>query len=368
MRPYRLRLLMRFLILDTCYPAFLRRHYSANAGLNRRTYWEQWGSLMDTFFGTADSYSYALAAHGHEGHEVVANCAPLQAAWEHEHGRARRVPFRLRREAIVAAQAADYRPDVVYVQNMKFFSERLLRGLKRRGAIVVGQIASEAPTAAKVRAFDLVVTSFPHFVERFRALGVSSEYLRLGFDPRVLARLQAEGTSRERHQAVFVGALNRTQHSSGNAVLERAAQRAPVDFWGYRANGWPPSSPMRTRYRGEAWGVDMFRVLYESKIALNRHIGVAEQYANNMRLYEATGVGTMLLTDEKANLGELFVPGREVVTYRDEAELVERIDHYLSHDAERQAIAAAGQARTLTEHTYVRRIEELLAILRDSKG
>ena len=85
-----------------------------------------------------------------------------------------------------------------------------------------------------------------------------------------------------------------------------------------------------------------------------------------MRLYEATGVGTMLLTDEKDNLGELFAPGRELVTYRDENELVERVNHYLQHDRERREIAAAGQARTLREHTYRHRMKELLAILRDS--
>ena len=36
----------------------------------------------------------------------------------------------------------------------------------------------------------------------------------------------------------------------------------------------------------------MYRVLRQSKIALNRHSDVAEDHANNMRLYEATGVGT----------------------------------------------------------------------------
>jgi spore maturation protein CgeB len=357
---------MRFLILDTCYPAFLQRHYADHPGLGRRPYGEQWRSLMDTFFGTADSYSYALGELGHGAHEVVANCVPLQEAWEREHGRAGRGPFRLRREAVVAAQAADYKPDVVYVQNMRFFSTRLLRRLRRFGATIVGQIASEPPAPHTLRAYDLVLTSFPHFVERFRALGVQTEYLRIGFDPRVLARLEQEEAERERHGAVFVGALNRTQHSAGNALLERAAARVPIDFWGYAAGGWPQSSPIRKRYHGEAWGIDMFRVLYESRVALNRHIGAAEEYANNMRLYEATGVGTLLLTDAKENLAELFSPGREVVTYANEDELVAQVEHYLQHDQERRTIAAAGQQRTLREHTYRSRLEEVLSFLGSS--
>lgn len=357
---------MRFLILDTCYPAFLRAHYGRTQGLEGRPYDEQWRSLMNTFFGTADSYSHALGELGHDAHEVVANCGPLQLAWAREHGLHGTGLFHTNREGIILAQARDYRPDVVYVQNLRVFSGRLLDRLRRAGATIVGQTASEAPSARRLRKFDLVLTSFPHFVEQFRKLGVASEYLRIGFDPRVLERLTLDGATREQHGAVFVGALNRRQHGSGNAMLNRAAQQTPIDFWGYGAGSWPSSSPIRQRYHGEAWGIEMFRVLYESKLALNRHIGVAGNFANNMRLYEATGVGTLLVTDEKENLADLFAPDREVVTYAGEDELVEKVAYYLEHDDERRAIARAGQERTLRDHTYRRRMEELLAILGES--
>jgi spore maturation protein CgeB len=359
---------MRFLILDTCYPAFLRAHYARDPSLSRRPYAEQWRALMDTFFGTADSYSNALAQLGHDAHELVANCAPLQDAWARERGlRSVSGPFRTRQERIVLAQAREWNPDVVYVQNLYAFSGRLLDRLRRGGARIVGQIAITPPPPRRLRAFDLVLTSFPHLVERFRAQGVDSAYLRIGFDPRVLERLERDAVKRNRHGAVFVGSLNRRQHRAGNALLEQAARRVPIDFWGLGGSGWPRSSPVRERYHGEAWGLEMFRVLYESKLALNRHIAASERFANNMRLYEATGVGTLLVTDAKVNLADLFEPGREVVTYADEDELVEQVRYYLDHDRERLAIARAGQERTLREHTYLQRMEELLAILRESR-
>ena len=82
-----------------------------------------------------------------------------------------------------------------------------------------------------------------------------------------------------------------------------------------------------------------------------------------MRLFEATGVGSLLLTDAKSNLSELFEPGLEVVTYASADELVERARHFLAHEPERQAIASAGQARTLREHGYDRRMIELANLL-----
>jgi len=347
---------MRVLIVDTMYPGFLEEHYQGHPELADESYDTQWRALMDRFFGTADAYSHFLGELGHVAHEFVVNCESLQARWTLEHG-AR--PWWRRDRDVLLAQADEFGPDVVYMQNLSALSDRVLARL-RRGRLLVGQIASGLPPDERLRRFDLLLTSFPHFVERFRALGVRSEYFRIGFDPRVPERLGATALD---EGAVFVGSLGRTQHEQGNSILEQAARRTPIAFWGRGSEDWPADSPIRTNYRGEAWGLEMLRTLARARIALNRHIDVAEGFANNMRLYEATGVGSLLLTDEGRNLSELFEPGRELVTYSGVDDLVAKIGHYLEHEDERAAIARAGQERTLREHSYAERMRELVAIL-----
>ena len=351
---------VRVLIVDTCYPAFLAAHYAARPGLDAQPYDAQWRALMDTFFGTADAYSHYLGELGHQAHEVVVDCAELQRAWAAEHDLAAASA-----ERVLLAQLEDFAPDVVYLQNLHVLSDETMTALRGSGAFVAGQIASEAPPDARLRRFDLVLTSFPHFVDRFRRAGVASEHFRIGFDPRVLERLDAREPTRD---VAFVGALNGIRHRRGNRAIAVAAKRLPLDVWGYDLRGRPPWSPLRRRYRGEAWGIDMFRVLADSRIALNRHIGVAGQYANNMRLYEATGVGSLLLTDAKANLGDLFEVGREVLAYRDADDLVAQARRHLADEDARREIAAAGQARTLRDHTYAVRMRELVAILEEHLG
>lgn len=352
---------MRILIVDTFYPAVLDAHYAQHAGLDEEPYDAQWRSLMGTFFGTADSYSFHLGRLGHAAHELIVNAGPLQAAWAREH-RVRRPWLRslLRRPdpALVLRQAEDFRPDVVYVQNLSVLSPETLRDLRSRSRLLVGQIASELPPERQLEPFDLIVTSFPHFVDRFPR-GVAGAYLRIGFEPRVLEHV----TRSEMHGAVFAGSLGRLQHDRGNTVIARAAELAPIDFWGRGYDEWPAESPILRRYHGKAWGLDMYRVLAAARISVNRHIDVAGDYANNMRLYESTGVGAMLLTDSKRNLGDLFEVGKEVVSYTDAEDLARKIDYYLEHDDERQEIAAAGQRRTLAEHTYEQRMRELVEIL-----
>jgi spore maturation protein CgeB len=92
---------------------------------------------------------------------------------------------------------------------------------------------------------------------------------------------------------------------------------------------------------------------------LNTHIDASAHSASNMRLYEATGVGSCLLTDWKNNLADLFEPGTEVVTYRSAAECIDKARYLLAHDEQRQRIAAAGQARTLRDHTVAQRVAQL---------
>jgi spore maturation protein CgeB len=97
-------------------------------------------------------------------------------------------------------------------------------------------------------------------------------------------------------------------------------------------------------------------------VTLNHH-GSIPPYANNCRLYEATGVGSFLLTDWKENLHEMFEPDKEVASYRTDEECAEKIACYLEHSEERERIAHAGQERTLREHTYGQRMAQLLDLV-----
>ena len=349
---------MRVLVVDPYYPVVLDAHYRARPALRAEPYDAQWQALMDLAFGTSDAYSFNLRKLGHDAREVVPNCLPLQRAWAKEHRpRLAALPWRVAGPAILLEQAAWFRPDVVYVQSVGAFHPFVLRLLRRRARLLAGQLASGVPEQRRVESYDVLFTSFPHFLDRF---GVPTHLLRIGFDQRVLDRLSPPA---ERHDVVFVGQLGGDEHREANSVIEAAASEVPVDVWGPGVDEWPVGSPLRGRYHGVAWGAEMYRVLAASRIALNRHLSSAEGHANNMRLFEATGVGTLLLTDVAAGLDSLFEPGREVVTYSDAADLVEKARWYLEHEPERAAVAAAGHARTLSEHTYEERMRELASVL-----
>jgi glycosyltransferase involved in cell wall biosynthesis len=372
---------VRIAIVDTYYAAFVASFYERRPELREASYEQQHAALIAESFGTSDAYSHHLRALGHDAVDLIADCTPLQHRWADERGvlrSARRaaaaVPGRagmlarrrLLRE-ITLRQIDEFRPDVVFCHNLAFFSRAELDRLRKRH-LVVGQIASPLPPDRLVGGFDLVLTSFPHFVPRIRSIGPQSEFFRLAVDPRVVERVRAAGVDPEElddrpYGVVFVGGVNPAVHAQGTRLLEELSARFPVDVWGYGADALPPGSPILERYHGEAWGLDMYKALASARVAVNRHIDAAEGHANNMRLYEATAMGAALVTDAGTGLEEILVPGRETLAYTDLDDLVAKIEHALEDDQERRRIAAAGQRRTLEEHSFARRMAELTEVL-----
>lgn len=374
---------MRILILDTYYPEPLEAVYQGNPGLERRPYAEQLRTVYDYGFGRGDSFPVNLQKLGHQADQFIINATALQRRWAEEHGvvvessglrhLARRgyqsVRWRLGfrkglnlpgwEQKVIAAQVEKFAPDVIIFTDVLPFSIAFLKKLKAKNRLLVGEIGYPIPNDFDLRAYDLILSCAPHFVDGFRRAGLKAELFRLGFDAAILNKLPG---AEPRLDTVFIGTVG-SLHRQRTTMLEELARRVPISCFGYCGDSLPADSPLRSKIQPPLWGYDMYRTLQHARIAVNMHIDIAQNSAANVRLYEATGMGTLLLTDWKSNLPELFEVGREVVAYHSVEECAEQISYYLEHEEERATIAAAGQRRTLTEHTIDRRMQELVGIL-----
>lgn len=342
--------------LNTYYGAFLQAFYQRNPGLVSAPYLQQLHALQGEFFGDSDFYSQGLTAAGWNASDLIINCPPLQQAWAREQG------FGGEGMEIALEQVKHLRPDVVYVQDMHAVGKEFLQALRPLARLIVGQIASPFGAHIPLDLYDIVFTSFPHFVQRFRQLGTTAYYQPLAFEPRVRQSVAALPFAARPIDCSFVGGIS-ALHTAGTGLLETLVQSTPIRLWGYGAGTLPHHSPLRERHGGEAWGREMFAILAGSRIAVNRHVDVAEHNANNMRLFEATGCGALLITDYKENLNDLFEIGEEVVAYRSPEECAALVNYYQAHPEEAEAIARRGQARTLRDHSYRQRMAQTAEIL-----
>lgn len=107
-------------------------------------------------------------------------------------------------------------------------------------------------------------------------------------------------------------------------------------------------------------GNEMVRALSSYKISFNINIGDDI----NFRTFESTAAGAMLLTNYTPNLEKLFEIGKDVVVYESPHDLMNKVDYYLNHNDEREAIASSGRSRSMNHHTYDVRSQKLIDLIK----
>ena len=115
---------------------------------------------------------------------------------------------------------------------------------------------------------------------------------------------------------------------------------------------------------------DLVRLYSRSAISLgvlevHEHHDPSRPVARHLHLreFEAPMSGALYVTGYMPELETMFEPDREVVTYRNEAELLAKVTRLLREPAEAEAIRVAGRKRALAEHTPQVRFEKLFGEL-----
>jgi spore maturation protein CgeB len=159
----------------------------------------------------------------------------------------------------------------------------------------------------------------------------------------------------------FVGSMYGNRRKWIAALQERGIE---VECFGHGSEGGAVSLEQ------------MQRIIRESFISLNfgdsglvlqgTTIGRSRQL--KARIFEVSGAGGFVMTEQAENLENFYVPGREIVVFDGVDELVDRIKYFLEHPKERDAIAWAGYRRTQDEHIYDERFGHLLALAAQMKA
>src|SRR5688572_5898187 len=85
----------------------------------------------------------------------------------------------------MVARIYAFQPDVVFLQDLSLFGLDALKSLKSK-YVLAGQCSCRFEDDEKLKQFDVLFTSFPFYLDRFRKLGINGVFLPLAFDPLVL--------------------------------------------------------------------------------------------------------------------------------------------------------------------------------------
>ncbi|WP_418791010.1 glycosyltransferase family protein [Phosphitispora sp. TUW77] len=150
-------------------------------------------------------------------------------------------------------------------------------------------------------------------------------------------------------------------------IISRIAGSHEIHVYGDAEWGLFEPAPSGLKYCGQARHFEDLPGIYKgSKINLN----LTRIYVESglpMRVFDVLASGGFLLTNHKNDLDRLFKPGREMVEFYDDKEMMEAIEYYLEHEGERQEIAARGYVAVKERHTFEHRMREVLEIVENRK-
>jgi len=155
----------------------------------------------------------------------------------------------------------------------------------------------------------------------------------------------------------FVGTLFPYRQQQLLDIIKLCPQ---LKIWGRLESGVEVFRELKPYYQGEAWGKQVVRIYRKSLIGLN--LAPSHLFsAGNIRTFEIPACQALLLSN-KLN-PDWYLPGKEAVVFHNSKDCAKKINYYLHHEQERRALALSGYRRTLKDHTYKKRFQQLLKLL-----
>ncbi|AAK80135.1 spore maturation protein CgeB [Clostridium acetobutylicum] len=205
--------------------------------------------------------------------------------------------------------------------------------------------------------FDYCVTTYKKAIVKYKELG----YENIIFSQ--WACNQYNYFKRDipfKYDVSFVG----QPHSNRREIINKLKQKGiEVACFGY---GWNEKDPNSSRISQDS----MIDVFNSSKINLNlsnsSHLDAPQQIKG--RNFEVPACGAFILTSDVEGLSHYYEIGKEVVVYSSFDDMVDKIKYFLINEEKRRTIANAGYIRTIKEHTYENRLNDIFKIvLKDGK-
>lgn len=377
---------LRFFKASSFYSTYI--DYFIKRNQNIEGYRELYNTISGDFYDWADSWKFYLEeSEKYEVFESVVNFEMLQKQW------AREKNIRYRSENwkfdILEEQIKAFMPDILFAHDNAIVNANFIKKIRanvKSIKLVIGYDGTGLLDPEKFSEHDLIFSCLPE-TAAFYNLEKIGFYLPFGFDERILKSIK---TRNKRHYFTFSGSVfyEKNYHMQRFLFVLKLLKKTKLqifadnhkNIWGkiskrqikrllkFRFNEFLNSYIFEAKRQPPLFGMEMYQMLSDSFLTFNIHGDKVGPHAANRRLFEATGVGTALLTDWKDNITDFFVNGQEILTYNSIEEAINLVRYYENKKDILLKIGEKAQERTLKDHTMRDRILSfshfILSILR----
>lgn len=246
-------------------------------------------------------------------------------------------------------QIVYYKPDVIYLHEIWFYPEEFFQKIRflLKDITIMGWDCAPGTYGQfkKLKYTDVIFTCSQEKKVFFKDKGINSICVGHFFD---FEFLEKSDEILKEYDVVFAGTINRrTTEKRLNFLKELISRGLNLTIFANTEDLF-----LKDYCLPPVYGNDFLKILKKAKIVLNQHVQENIKYSGNIRMYETTGVGTLLLTDYKEDLFEKYKENDEIVVYKTIDEIIEKTQYYLENENLREKIAKNGQSRTLKSYSY----------------
>lgn len=313
--------------------------------------------------------------------------------------------------SIVIAQIRKFAPSHLIVMNPGYFKKdnRFDKLLHYCPSIKTKICWYGAPSGeiSFLKKYDYVLSPSKNLTEKYLNDSLKCFHLNHAFEPRILDLV---GEDKQRKNKIcFIGSLN-----SGNewynqriSYLERISKEIEIDIYSdvqklsyYQRfkhiyifkrhslckfllerniknnlllnhsdkNNLPrydrlTSSQIAKKINPPRYGLDMFKLLSSYRFTFNMHIPLSGNTAGNLRLTEALGLGTCLLTDSKINNKEFLCNYADRLSYNTADDCINKVKFLINNLSLVDEIVSELKENILLHHNTSNQFDKLLNLM-----
>ena len=354
---------MKFLQLQPIYDTLLAEVYRKNKDLRSQSYDCQLDEILTKNFSSSHYLVDEMKTLGLETKVILPNAISLQKQWGNENNTVTK--------NVLVEQINQFDPDIIYIVGaIGALDSSLIKRLKRKPKVVIGWLGSSIPSKTDWSEFDCILSGLPKLRHSALNLGAKKSYEFYPGMPINIFKYFKQPNQYPNYDIVFVGQCNQLQHAKRAEHLTLLAEKE-LNFGLFlsgKTNHLP--SILQNLNNGPRFGSDMLQTIHDSKISFDcrakhsfngKDIGC--DHTVNMRIFESTAVGSLLITEEYLNLNQLFEPQKDIITFKSSSDLLEKVCYYLKEDDLREKISLQGKKTCLEKHNLRSRAADFLRIV-----
>ena len=371
--------------------------------------------LKNRLASSFEFWSREFINYGWDSNLVFPGIEQFQKAWLKEF-RPGFIPNKNLKEESLLEQIIFYKPTLLFILDLDLITPSFIskvRDTSKHTQLIATWYGAPIPNEKNLKCCDLVFTNSKDLRWKLKNIGVNAHFIFHAFESSILNNLNNNQESRKLDFA-FIGTINRDKftHLERSKTIELLAQETNLKIWSeldipklydkvrllYIAKRFdlcqffqnlhlfrwllfvPPfkrwsdlsvrpnlneyfSNILYQRLNTPVFGDEMLMLLNQCKLVFNGHSTHTGVNSVNMRLFEASGMGTCQLVDARSIISEYFEPGKEIVTYSSRSEALSKSKELINNPSLCAKIGKSAQAKTLKNFTTQHQVCKIIKVL-----